>query len=303
MRVVEPIVITDSLLTSSTVAEPDTSVGEATYVGATTYDTGDLVVVDHRLYRSLIDSNTGNNPPDSPNEWLELGASNRFKPFDYLTTQQSVGASPYVVEITPAQVVGGVVVTGLVADEIQVRLVRPGDDVIYDQTRALSSRSVATWSEYFTTPFDQQAVAIFMPNQPFVTDAVVEITITRTSGDVSVTNIAIGRNSYIGATEYGGGDDALDFSIITRDAFGGATLTPGRVVPTLIPPVFANKSNAPAIRRIRERTAGTPTVWIGVDDPTDAYFDSHFVFGIWRRFRIDTDFPENCRVDLELENI
>ena len=103
MRVIEPITVTESMLLSSTVSEPDASMGETAYSGAATYNTNDLAVLNHLLYRSLIDSNTGNSPDVSPNEWLLLGSSNKFRPFYYLTNNRSTGATPYVIEVAPGQ--------------------------------------------------------------------------------------------------------------------------------------------------------------------------------------------------------
>ena len=301
MRVIEPITVTESMLLSSTVSEPDASMGETAYSGAATYNTNDLAVLNHLLYRSLIDSNTGNSPDVSPNEWLLLGSSNKFRPFYYLTNNRSTGATPYVIEVAPGQKINTIVVTGAVGVSIRVRAIRPGDIVVYDQTRDLVFRETTGWFSYWFGEFDVKDKALFQ-NIPPVPDAVFEVTITGT-GDVGLVNLIFGLETYIGSTQYGSGDDALDFSTITRDQFGNTTLKPGRVVPTLLPPVFANKGIVPIIRRLRTRTAGRATVWIGVDDPNDAYFESHFVFGIWRRFRIDIDYPNNARIDLELENL
>ena len=212
-----------------------------------------------------------------------------------------MGASPYVIEITPGVAVGAVVLTGLVGETGQVRAIRPGDVVVYDQTVGLSDRVVTDWYEYWFAPFDVRTTALFREIPP-APDVVIEITITGT-GDVAVRNVVLGPDNYIGWTQYNGLDRALDFSVITRDQFANATLTPGRVVPSLKPPVYADKARVPAIRRLRDRVAATPVVWIGVDDQTDAYFDSHFVFGIWRQFDIDTDLPNHARIDLELENL
>ena len=66
---------------------------------STTYNTGDRVYVTkesdgttertpHEIYESLADNNTGNYPPDNPDKWGFISATNRWKMFDqYVNTQ------------------------------------------------------------------------------------------------------------------------------------------------------------------------------------------------------------------------
>ena len=63
MKIIRPLLITDALFTSSNMSEDD----HPEYAAGTTYAVDDLVIVlaTHRIYKSLIDANTGSYPPDN----------------------------------------------------------------------------------------------------------------------------------------------------------------------------------------------------------------------------------------------
>ena len=68
MRVIRPVIITDAMLISSTVAEPDVApdaaADPAAYSAGTTYALADRasLAATHRIYESLQAGNTGNSP-------------------------------------------------------------------------------------------------------------------------------------------------------------------------------------------------------------------------------------------------
>ena len=82
MDIIKPVTVTNSILTSSNVAEND--YGE--WSSSTTYADGDNVIVigtTHKVYESLVGSNLNNDPTtDDGTNWLELSATNRWKAFD-----------------------------------------------------------------------------------------------------------------------------------------------------------------------------------------------------------------------------
>lgn len=302
MKALEPITITDAILTSSTVPEPDT--GEVIYdAGDAPYSEGDVVIVDHWAYESLI--NTNNDvPPDqeSNSSWLFLGASNRWKPFDLKRNKVSLGASPYVIEITPTERVAALALDGLVGNEVQLEVISTSMVTIYDESQNLSIRTVSNMLEYLFEPFRQLRRTAFMNLPLGQTGATYRITITGT-GDVGLSALGLGPVTNLGPITYSAVDDALNFSRVTRDRDGNAVLTPGKVVPTLIPPIFADKAAVPAIRGLRSRTGGVPIFWIGLDDAEDPYYGSVFTLGFWTRFAIDLEHPDNAPLNIALESI
>jgi len=88
MDIIKPVTVTNSILTSSNVTEDDYD----EWSSSTTYADGDKVIVigtTHKVYESLVGSNTNNNPTtDDGTNWLELGATNRWKAFDQKIADQ-----------------------------------------------------------------------------------------------------------------------------------------------------------------------------------------------------------------------
>lgn len=110
LKVITPIPITDSILTSSTVPEPDT--GENLWLVGTTYALGYVVYLNHKLYESVANGNTGNDPEDDiqndpanpPLYWLDLKQNtNQWAMFDNKRSTQTIGTSPMEIVLEPVQ--------------------------------------------------------------------------------------------------------------------------------------------------------------------------------------------------------
>lgn len=88
MDIIKPVTVSNSILTSSNVTEDDYSV----WSSSTTYADGANVIVvgtTHKVYESLVNSNLNNDPTtDDGTNWLELGATNRWKAFDQKIADQ-----------------------------------------------------------------------------------------------------------------------------------------------------------------------------------------------------------------------
>lgn len=88
MDIIKPVTVSNSVLTSSNVTEDDYSV----WSSSTTYADGANVIVvgtTHKVYESLVNSNLNNDPTtDDGTNWLELGATNRWKAFDQKIADQ-----------------------------------------------------------------------------------------------------------------------------------------------------------------------------------------------------------------------
>lgn len=100
----------NGLLESSTVAASTL----AEYDSTTSYSTGDQVKVSFESdgttprypveeYESLADTNSGNYPPDNPDQWRLLGASNRWAMFDDFTNTQTENTDSIGVEVNSSK--------------------------------------------------------------------------------------------------------------------------------------------------------------------------------------------------------
>ena len=157
-KVLIPETITDSMLTSSSIAEPAAS-GEDAYNSGTTYAIGDTVSVistnEHNLYRSLQNSNTGNTPVPLPGEsawWLHIGKTNRWNIFDLATNYKSSGSSPVTYTITPGVRFDSFAV-GAGADFAKLTVRDFASNIVFEDTKEMRYRPVVDYYDYFYMPF------------------------------------------------------------------------------------------------------------------------------------------------------
>jgi hypothetical protein len=307
-RVITPVTLTDAMLTSSSIPEPDT--GEAVWNVATAYTLGQRVYLasNHVMYEAL-QANTGQNPlndtqgdvDNPPVYWLDVGRTNRWQMFNLLRNDKSIDASPMTVVLTPGVRIDSLGLFGVVADSVSVT-VDLGMDEVYSYTEDLNQRDVFNWFDYFFEPFSlKQNTAVF--DIPPYSTGVITITLTSNTGSCSLGSLVIGNQTNIGNVEYGAQSDVLNFSRIDRAFDGTALLTQRRSIPKTIQRVFSDKAKTNAIRRLRTNLNAVPAVYAGIDQTDDDYFEALLILGIYKKFTIDLTYPEHTLIELEVEEI
>ena len=106
LTVVKPIAVTPSMLISTDVPETD----YAEWAAGTTYAIDDRVIVaaQHKIYQSAVAANVGKDPATDRAAWLEVGATNRWKPYDKSVSSQVVQVDAISYRIKPGQAVTSV---------------------------------------------------------------------------------------------------------------------------------------------------------------------------------------------------
>jgi len=305
MKVIPPLEITDSRLTSSTISEPDTS--ETAWSGSSVaYALGDQVIrtTTHRIYECVSAHTSAASPVPENNtaQWLEIGPTNRWAMFDTLRNTATEVASSLTVVLTPAYRVDSLALLALQGSSVTVSITSAGSPVYY-RTVSLVRREVSDWYDYFFRPFSvQPSVALF--DLPPITGAVITITITATAGNVKCGACVIGASEYIGEVQYEAENDVLNFSTVTRDFAGGvSTMVQRRNVPKTIQSIFVEKSRVNRIRQLRDTVGAVPAVWAGLDNSTHDYFEAVLILGFYKRFSINLRYPDYAVIGLELEEI
>ncbi len=303
MRALPPIPVTPAILTSTTCPEP--SAGEAVWVAGTTYAIGDRVVstATHRTYESLKASNLGKDPTLAANAswWLDVGPTNRWAMFDLLRSTGTTTASPLTVVLTPGKRVDAIGIVGMMADTVTVT-VKVAGTTVYTASANLLNRPTRGWYDYFIGPFRyRQEFARF--DLPPYSGAVITITLTKATGNVTCGGGGMGSSGYLGRTLHEAESDALNFSKIDRDDFGTATLVPRRSVPRTVQTVRCRKADVDRILQLRDDLNAAPALWSGLDDQDSGYFAALLIVGVYKRFTISMDQPEDALISLELEEV
>lgn len=302
MKVIPPITITTALLTSSTAAEPGP--GETEWNAATNYSIGQRAIrtTTHRVYEAAAAGVDAGLPESTIARWADVGPTNRFAMFDLSRNSSTVAPSSITVVITPGKRINAIAVLGIVASNIDITMTS-GGPTVYSFAQNLTSRNTSGWYEYFYGEFGTNPSVILF-DLPAITNCIITVTITATTGNVQCAALAIGTGVDIGRTLGNPRNDALNFSRIERDAFGNSILRPRRTAPKTNQTVLIDKSRINKLIALRDALNASPAIWSGADDKTlDGYFDALLILGIYKQFLFDLTHPDHAIATLELEEI
>jgi hypothetical protein len=301
MKVIPPITITDGMLTSSTIAEP--AAGETVWSAAASHTVGQQVIRTgtHRVYQNLTAGVDATAPESAPARWLDVGPTNKWAMFDTLRNSASTSATSLTVVITPGRRIDSIALMGVVGESITVSMTSGGTPV-YSTTENLIQRSTLTWRGYFFGAFIYQGSAVRFDLPPF-SNGVITITVSRASGIVSLGALVIGQAVTLGTVLSQAASDALNFSTVTRDAFGNATLVQRRTIPKSEQQLITDPTNVDKLREVRSALNAAPAVWSGLDDKVDnPHFEALLILGIYKEFSISLS-PNITNITLSLEEI
>ena len=308
MIVITPLTKTlaeaQAILTSSTVAEPDASMGEVAWNAATNYALGQVVVrtTTHKKYENILAGIDAGLPENTPTRWLDRGPSNKYAMFDTLRNTKTRAPSPLSVTLTPNKRIDAIGVFGIEAETITITMMN-GTEQVYSVTQNLNTRNVANWFGYFFEPFSNiPSLAKF--DLPPYTGGVLTVTFASNTGMVACGALIVGNQTYVGAVQYSAVSEELNFSRIDRAFDGTALLTQRRSIPKVNAKIYAKKNNTNKIRALRTSLNAVPAVWSGLDDlNTDDYFEALLILGIYKQFVVDIAYLDYTLVNLEIEEI
>ena len=299
MKLIRPINITDSILVSSNVTEDDFPEWDS----STTYNIGDKVIVisTHRIYESLTDSNTGNDPTtDDGTNWLNIGATNRYKAFDETISDQVVNTTSITYEFDPGSLVNAIAMFNLDAADVDITVTDPEEGVVYEENVSLIDNSAVTnWWGYFFEPVvrSSEFVRFDLPNYA---SATVSVSVNVDIGETAkVGQIVIGNQKSLGLTTYGTSIGIQDYSTKDNDNFGNAIITERRFAQLVD---YDVKLTTGSVRDVQKTLAGfraTPIVYSGTED--GAYGD--LVYGYYRNFGINISGPAFSDATIEVEGL
>lgn len=307
MRLAVPLPITDAILTAANLPEDDFAEWDV----STDYAASDKVIstTTHRIYEAVQASGPGEGGAVDPttdtdaSHWLDIGATNRWKPFDNFIADQAVNTSGSTIEYTlddfgvPAT---SVALFALVGSSASLTVTDPTDGVVFEQTISLIDDSLIV--DAYTYAFEPTRVrseAVFAPIPPYAS-AVFEITITNNDGDPKVGQIVFGQEYELGETIYGTQVSIEDFSVKERNAFGAALLVERPFAKLVDFDVVVPTERVRRTAIVLESVRATPCVFfagIGLDQYGTT------VFGFYKSWRITLSGPAISETVLEVEGL
>jgi hypothetical protein len=307
--IVDPLTITDAMLIDSG-SPPETNVPENDYpqwVGgspAVTYAEGDRVILlsTHKIYESLQDANTDNDPRTSPTWWIEVGPTNRWALFDNSVSTQTRQATNITYTIEPGIAINALAALNITnATELRIRMESSalGSPVIvYDETIDLASFPIfADWYSFFfgTRQTPTQHIALDLPSY---SDAIIQVELDG-GADLAIGVLAFGQQARFGrGIRLGTRVGIQDYSRKETNEFGDTILVQRAFAKRANFDLFIDKAEVDPLQNYLSSIRATPVLWIG----SNAY-ESTTLFGFYKNFEILIAYPEHADCELEVEGL
>jgi len=302
MKFIRPTTITDSLLTSSSVAETDWPA----WVSGTTYAIGDKVIrtTTHRIYQRVT-AGAGTTAPESDLvNWVEIAPTNRWAMFDSSVGTVTTATTTLTVVLAPGKF-NSLALLGLSAATVSVSLSVPGEGVVYSASMDLyAGNKVGSWYQYFYEPIYQQ-------NNVVITDLVDAslldipaystgtLTVTFTGANISVSALVVGLYADLGCTMYAPTIGIIDYSRKTDDDFGRTTIIKRAYKKTMNADVHLPADTVDNVARILAQYRSTPLVWVGAGSS----YTSMIIYGFYKDWSIQIEGPTVSKLQLQVEGL
>lgn len=303
MRVITPVVITDAMLTSSSIAETD----YAAWSSATTYASGAYVIVTstgvHKVYQSLQSSNLNKDPTSAANAawWAEVSPTNRWKMFDQASGTVSTDSSSIDVTLAPGRI-DSVALMDVDCYQARIRMSTLADGTFYDQTYTLTGATdiVADWYDYFYSAISQRTT-LTVVGLPSIGDASVRVTLTRASGTVSLGSLVVGTSTYLGEAKYDARVGIIDYSVKSTDSFGRTTVVQRAFAKRMNVDVLVASGGVGALASKLASLRASLGVWIAGSASSTS--DALKVYGWFKDWEMTLSGPTYSALTLQIEGI
>lgn len=270
-----------------------------------TYDAGETVAVFgsyHRIYES-IGTNLDKFPPDHPEEWIDQGATNRWRMFD-----MSVGAEKQTVSTNSSntvevlldvdQTVTSVTLLNLYGVSVRVIMRDQDGNEVYNRLVNLleSTPSPDWWSFFFAARSNLKTVVL--TDLPSTRPATIEMILEGDDEPAKIGKMIVGEAVDIGCARYGTSVGIVDFSRKERDPFGNNYILERRYIDRADYDIQIDTDNIDTVKELLTAIRATPSLYIGDED-----FNSTIIYGFYRDFSIVISGPYKSDVTIQVESI
>ncbi len=255
----------------------------------------------HRVFQSLIPSNSGNPPAtDDGTKWQDAGPTNRWAMMDLYRPSVTWGASPMTFTVFPRRTIRSLFFGSLTAVQIDVVQKRAGVPV-KSWSKPLMTRSIQSFTDYFYKRFNTQQ-SVLIADVFLYSDTTFEVTITRDSGQVGIGEVMWGDPVYLGQTQYGAKRKNRNYTKFDRNTDG--TPQPPirrRNVPSSDQTIMFSKNDTGTIMQFLDDANGRIVLISGLDDDTHPYFEPVLILGLITGSDLDLSQPDNGYLSLSAE--
>lgn len=301
MYLVQPIKLTPATLLSTTAPEPTPA-----WVSGTSYAKDAMVIYASPKtgllhgWLSLEAANVATPGTDNL-KWLDAGASNRHAMLDAYNSTQSQATSPLVIEIKPGAVFTTLALFNLSGSTVRVEMIDATNATLYDETKSLSKRPTASWSEYYFEGFGGRLTQAIFNGMPFAPMAKLRITITG-EGTVGIGRMVVGRRQVLGCLEFGATPYITDYSRKQWDAdFGDYEWTVRDYSRGFGGTAWIDNAQLNRVWSTLIAVRAVPTLWVGSED--DEFSETLVTLGVMRDAPASINYPTKTLLNFTIEGL
>ena len=301
MKVIRPAKITPGFILSSSALENT----EPDWVSDDVYTKGARVLYTDRrhgpsVYQSAGDENTGNRPDVSPDDWVRVGPTNSWAPFDGSATTIAETEGGFECSFRVSEMFNSLAFFEVYGAKltVEVRLEEGIEPIFTHEQNLIDNSMVVDAYTYCFAPFDYIRDGIIKGIPPYH-NAIVALTIEG-EGRTGIGEIIIGTIAELGCTEYGATHGIRDYSRIHEDDFGNRYMQQGSWAKTNDLQIFVEKGKHRYVSRILTELRSVPTVFIGSENPQH---EPLIVFGSIKDWRGIIQYPTKTLINIEIQGL
>lgn len=292
MFLINPVTVDPADFTTN-VTEDDA----ATWNAGTTYALGDRVIYVSKVYESLQDSNTGNNPATATTWWIEVSVTNPYRMFDGKLGSPTSKSDSIEVTIDVGELVTGMALFNIDAASVQVIVTDAIDGEVYNETFFMADYSpVSSHYTYFFSPITTKTDLAITDLPTYA--APIDVIISKAGGVAECGELILGLLAQIGRANYGTNVSIRDFSSKNVDGFGNISVAERDFIKRANYDFTVDTGAIGFIQRQLAALRAIPTVYIG--DPNR---EETIVYGFYKNFGIPIESPLISDATMEVEGL
>lgn len=297
MSIITPLAITNAMLSSCTVAEPDT--GELAWTSGTTYAVKDRRYYLHGIYERLIAGAGVITPDIDTTNWAYVKPTNRWSSLDnVIGTSTTSATSPLTYVFVPGQGFGGIYLAEMVGKTVTVSVKdRPGGTVVYNTTVSLDGSLITSFYDWLFSEYIQKTDLVLtdLPSQWPACELTVTIASTTA---ISCGVIKFGPLLMVGDTTFGAKVGVVSYGKKTKDAYGNYSFVDRGFARKADFSVVISKAYFNKIFRLLSGYSVTPAVYIGSDV---GGLEPLILYGVYQDFYVVVDnfLTQTCTLQIE----
>lgn len=296
MKFIDPVRVTDAVLTTPPLAETD----YPAWVAATNYAIGDRVIRTsvHRVYEALVAGVHAGAPEVTPARWLEVKPTNAWAMFD-----DKVGT----VTTAPGNTMSWVLTPGAPVDHLSLldvsaatarAVMTVSGAPVYDTTISMeAAETVGDAWEYCFSPILRRSIAMFDDLPPYAT-GVLTVTLTDTA-PVSCGTCIVGQSFVIGESEFGARAGITDFSRKERDQFGAVSVVERAYAKRTSQTVAIDAGRFDEVLRRLSLSRAKPLLFIGAA----GLYEAFVVYGFYKELEQELQTANEAVCSLLIEGL